>query len=167
MITREFTSHLGKSIAVFSDCERYRYKLTRSWGVGPNWLYIMLNPSTVTEATNDPTVERCQRRAVMGDAGSFTVCNLFAWRSTDPKQLMVCEDPIGPDNDLMISNALEYAQHVICGWGANRAIGERGRRVLALIREMDHKPQALRINKDGSPGHPLYIGYGTQPMVMP
>jgi hypothetical protein len=53
----------AESLAVYSDCERYRYLLTRVWEPGRKALFVMLNPSTATEVQNDPTVERCERRA--------------------------------------------------------------------------------------------------------
>ena len=64
MITRNFQKGDAHSVAQYSDCERYRYALTRVWDpAGRKALFIMLNPSTATEFQNDPTVERCERRA--------------------------------------------------------------------------------------------------------
>ena len=71
--------------AVFSECKRYRYSLWRVWNPDlPVCMFLMLNPSTADETTNDPTVERCQRRAVQMGYGGLHVGNIFAWRSTDP-----------------------------------------------------------------------------------
>ena len=64
MITRTHTKGDAPSTAVYSDCERYRYSLTRVWNdQAGKVLFVMLNPSTATEVQNDPTVERCERRA--------------------------------------------------------------------------------------------------------
>ena len=83
MITRTHTKDDAPSVAVYSDCERYRYELTRTWDpVGRKALFVMLNPSTATEVQNDPTVERCERRARALGFGSFRVTNIFAWRDT-------------------------------------------------------------------------------------
>ena len=71
MITKAFTKGDAVSEAVYSDCERYRYLLTRVWGPGPKALFVMLNPSTATEVQNDPTVERCERRARALGYGAF------------------------------------------------------------------------------------------------
>ena len=47
MITRTFQKGDAASVAVYSDCERYRYSLTRVWDeAGARALFIMLNPST-------------------------------------------------------------------------------------------------------------------------
>ena len=64
MITRTHDTLLSRSTAIYSDCERYRYALTRVWDdTGKRALFVMLNPSTATEIQNDPTVERCERRS--------------------------------------------------------------------------------------------------------
>ncbi len=62
-------------------------------------LFVMLNPSKATEVQNDPTVERCERRARALGFGAFQVTNIFAWRDTDPFKMRKATDPIGPDND--------------------------------------------------------------------
>ena len=63
----------AESLAVYSDCARYRYRLERVWAPGQRVLFVMLNPSTATELQNDPTVERCERRARALGFGSFAI----------------------------------------------------------------------------------------------
>ena len=88
MIRRASQKGDAASEAVYSDCEAYRYSLTRIWeGAGQRVGFVMLNPSTATETQNDPTVERCERRARALGFGSFTVVNIFAWRDTDPRAM--------------------------------------------------------------------------------
>ena len=100
MIIRSHTKGDAPSVAVYSDCERYRYTLTRTWDEGAGRvLFIMLNPSTATEVQNDPTVERCERRARTLGYGAFRVCNIFAYRATDPRDMRAQADPNGPGND--------------------------------------------------------------------
>jgi hypothetical protein len=70
--------------AAFSACRRYRYRLWRMWDRRPHCCFVMLNPSTADELANDPTVERCERRARAWGYGGLEVANVFAWRSTDP-----------------------------------------------------------------------------------
>jgi len=162
--------HLG---AAFSDCERYRYSLWRSWGAYLGEVqakprryanFLMLNPSTADEKQNDPTVERCERRArAMGYDGLF-VTNIFALRSTDPNRLYEVEQsPIGEKNDEAILEVAGNADIVICGWGAHGKHMRRGMTVLSMLRFNGIVPHALRITKGGHPGHPLYIGYDVQP----
>ena len=79
MITRTHIKDDAPSVAVYSDCEKYRYSLTRTWDQSQEHvLFVMLNPSTATEVQNDPTVERCERRARTLGFGSFYVTNIFA-----------------------------------------------------------------------------------------
>jgi hypothetical protein len=74
--------------ATFSPCARYRYRLWRDWdATKPALTFVMLNPSTADEVTNDATIERCQRRAIEGGFGRLNVVNIFAYRSTDPDVL--------------------------------------------------------------------------------
>ena len=77
MITSSHIKDDAPSVAVYSDCERYRYTLTRVWEPqGQRLSFVMLNPSTATEVQNDPTVERCERRARALGFGGFRVTNL-------------------------------------------------------------------------------------------
>lgn len=166
MIIRRATTELGQSVARFSDCERYRYSLVRRWAPGPTMLFVMLNPSTADEFRNDPTVGRCQQRAIQMQYGAFAVANLFALRSTDPAALLQEPDPVGPKNDAAIRRLCAGAEAVICAWGNHRAIGNRGAAVLRLIRQAGREPRALKLNRDGSPAHPLYLPYSLSPVPM-
>lgn len=168
MITRTHQKGDAASVAVYSDCERYRYSLTRVWDeTGARALFIMLNPSTATEVQNDPTVERCERRARALGFGAFRVLNIFAWRATDPRDMRAAADPIGPLNDAAILDSLDWADSVICAWGAHGAFLGRGREVEALLRASGADLKHLGLSKDGHPRHPLYIGYAVRPMEWP
>lgn len=164
MIEKHHTDEKSESTAVFSDCERYRYLLTRVWNPsGKRALFIMLNPSTADEIKNDPTVERCERRARTLGFGSFRVCNIFAFRATDPKVMRAELDPNGPENDKAILDSCEWADQVICAWGTHGAHLGRGAEVTELVRESGVSPCHLGLSKDGHPKHPLYIAYAQQP----
>lgn len=166
MITRSFVKGDAPSTAVYSDCERYRYLLTRVWDPeGTKALFVMLNPSTATEFQNDPTVERCERRARTLGFGAFRVCNIFAWRDTDPKKMRAAPDPVGnPENDEAIAHSAPWADRIVCAWGAHGAFLDRGRQVEALLRATGLPLHHLGLNRDGQPKHPLYIGYDQQPI---
>ncbi|ADE12189.1 DUF1643 domain-containing protein [Sideroxydans lithotrophicus] len=150
--------------AVFSPCKKYRYLLWRDWDVTKLVLtFVMLNPSTADEVTNDPTVEHCQRRAVSGGFGRLQVVNIFALRSTDPQALYSSDDPAGPDNDATILEAVKACGVVICAWGTHGNLNGRGADVLKLLRGAGIQPHYLVLNKDGTPKHPLYVGYDVNP----
>lgn len=168
MITRSHIKDDAPSEAVYSDCERYRYALTRIWDPsGPRALFIMLNPSTATEVQNDPTVERCERRARVLGFGSFRVTNIFAWRDTDPRKMRAASDPIGPENDATILKGCDWADQIICGWGSHGAHLGRGAEVEAILRGRNLALTSLGQTKDGQPKHPLYIAYAQQPKPWP
>jgi hypothetical protein len=125
---------------------------------------VMLNPSTADERSNDPTVERCQRRALALGCGGLIVTNIFAYRSTDPAALYKLADPVGPDNN---SNILQAASTpnalVICAWGRHGALKQRGAEVEQYLRGASVPLHVLALNDDGSPSHPLYLPYERQP----
>lgn len=163
MIHRSFTKGDAVSDAVYSDCERYRYLLTRVWGAGPKALFVMLNPSTATEVQNDPTVERCERRARALGYGAFRVTNIFAFRATDPKVMRAAEDPVGPDNDAAILDSVGWADTVVCAWGNHGLHLDRGDQVARLLRGNGAPLFHLGLTGQGQPRHPLYVGYDQQP----
>lgn len=165
MIERTFQKGDAASVAVYSDCEKYRYLLTRIWAPGPKALFVMLNPSTATEYQNDPTVERCERRARALGFGAFRVTNIFAFRATDPRVMRAQDDPIGPANDTAIVESTAWADRVICAWGTHGAHLLRGAQVEALLRAKAVALWHLGLTQGGMPKHPLYIGYDRQPEV--
>jgi hypothetical protein len=152
------------SLAVYSPDERYRYDLVRVWAEAAGRVnFVMLNPSTATEIRNDPTVERCERRARALGYGAFRVTNIFAFRATDPKVMRACPEPVGPLNDAAILEAAAWAAAaggpVVCAWGTHGAHLDRGPRVAALLRGAGHRLRCLGRSKAGHPLHPLYIPY--------
>lgn len=152
------------SEAVYSACETYRYALTREWAAGSRLLWVMLNPSTASELANDPTVERCERRARTLGFGGFRVVNLFALRATDPRTLRAVADPVGPDNDTALSDGVIWADAVLCGWGRHGALLGRDRIVAARLLQAGKPLWHLGLTQAGQPKHPLYIGYAVQPL---
>ena len=167
MIIRQHQKGDAASVAVYSQCEAYRYLLTRVWNPdGRKALFVMLNPSTATEFQNDPTVERCERRARALGFGAFRVTNIFAFRATDPRVMRAMADPIGPDNDAaIVDSARDWADSILCAWGTHGAHLGRGAAVAGLLRATGRELLTLGLSKDGHPKHPLYIGYDRQPEV--
>lgn len=166
MITRTHLKGDAQSTAVYSDCERYRYLLTRVWEpAGRRALFVMLNPSTATEVQNDPTVERCERRARALGFGAFRVTNIFAWRDTDPKKMRAAQDPIGPANDDAIADSCPWADQIIAAWGTHGAHLDRGTAVIDLLRGSGRAVHHLGLTQAGHPKHPLYIAYTQQPTL--
>lgn len=168
MIHRTHDTPRIKSGATYSDCERYRFKLWREWSDEPMVNFLMLNPSTATERDNDPTVERCQRRAERWGYGGLIVTNIFAFRSTDPRGLKI-DDPIGSGNDAAILEAATESRLIVCAWGTHGVLHDRGNAVLELLRKQKRikdKLRALKVGKSGYPMHPLYLPYELEPVAL-
>lgn len=166
LITRTHESEGRNSAAVYSKCEAYRYSLTRVWDdTGKRLLYVMLNPSKATERANDPTIERCERRAKALGYGSFRVCNLFALRETDPARLKKAKQPEGPDNTAQLQDAIDWCDDVLCSWGVHGSHLDQARKLQPLFEKAGKPLLALGVTKDGNPRHPLYVSYKTKPEV--
>jgi hypothetical protein len=167
MLIRQHQKGDAASEALYSPDSLYRYALTRIWSTGPRVVFVMLNPSTATEVQNDPTVERCERRARTLGFGSFAVTNIFAFRATDPKVMRAAADPIGPENDRVILDLVGKADRVVCAWGGHGIHMNRGPAVEVLLRATRNDLFHLGLTKAGQPKHPLYISYDQQPQLWP
>lgn len=163
-ITRRHEVPGGWREAVYSDCDRYRYTLTACWAeAGSHLLYVMLNPSQATELANDPTIERCERRARAMGYGRFTAVNLFGLRETSPARLRAALEPDGPDNIALIERAACRADTLLAAWGVHGAHRGQGARIEAMLRATGKPLVTLGLTKDGHPRHPLYVAYATRP----
>lgn len=157
--------------AAFSPCRTWRYELWRTWNpLGRQLVMIMLNPSTADELTNDPTIERCERRARRHGFGGLRVFNIFAFRATDPDDMKGAADPVGPQNDEYIESAFKLAKmhamlrqepsYLFCaGWGVHGSYLGRDHQVQGLAQEHGIQLHCLGTTKEGQPRHPLYVGY--------
>ncbi len=141
--------------AVISDDGKYRYFISRTWGSDRKVVtFIGLNPSTADAKQNDPTVLKCIRFAKSWDATKLLMVNLFAYRSSNPRDLWRVANPVGADNDGWILRAVEEADIVVAAWGNNGSYIGRANEV---AKRFHGQLRALRVTKQGMPGHPLYI----------
>lgn len=147
--------------ALLSECRKYRYTLTRTWDPGHfRALFLMVNPSMADHKNDDPTVKRCMSFAQSWGAGSLVIANWFAFRSSEPEDLLQQVDPVGPRNRRILKDLLFDAKIVVCAWGSH------GNKVNALIAEEIPYMQwslnsrelwCLGTTQDGSPRHPLFL----------
>lgn len=151
--------------AVISPCGCYRYLLWRGAdNAACTLLFIMLNPSTADGEQDDNTIRLCISWMHWLDCQRLEVVNFDAWRATDPSELLNVVDPVGPENDRYIAEALQRADVIILGWGQNvsdKAHAARLERVKQIIYESGKTVCAIKVNKDGTPAHPLYKKVGT------
>lgn len=149
--------------ALFSPCRLYRYDLWRKWGDEPYCMFVGLNPSTADETQDDPTIRRCVGYAKRWNYGGLCMTNLFAFRATQPKDMMAAQDPIGPDNDRTLTTLSRGAGIVVAAWGKDGKHMGRDKQVMALLPHL----YCLKQNKDGSPAHPLYLRGDAKPYPLP
>ena len=148
---------LTGSGAVFSPCGRYRYKLWRVWDPARPLglvMFLMLNPSTATDAEDDPTIRRCIGYARSWGYGGLYVGNLFAYRATDPTALQRVDQPVGPDNDQALLEMMAQCGLVVAAWSNHGA--KYGRRVREVLDLVEQPLYCLRQWRSGQPAHPLY-----------
>ncbi|HEV2501456.1 MAG TPA: DUF1643 domain-containing protein [Mesorhizobium sp.] len=175
--------------ATVSQDGKYRYRLWREWRLHPKpaqwsmWkdeagkpmldgkgaqlgdpmtcVFIMLNPSIADSERDDPTIRRCVAFAKAWGFDRLEVLNLFAYRATDPQELLALndvDDPVGPENRHAFYVALDRGYpvgRIVCAWGAHGS--HLGQDETALGWLEDRKRYALGLTKDAHPRHPLYV----------
>lgn len=156
--------------AVISECGRYRYTLSRRTDCPLRWIkhacWIMLNPSTADATIDDPTIRRVKAFSASWGFTNVTVVNLYALRATDPQELWTADvDPIGPENNQHILAAARAANQIICAWGKPGPEQTRPSQVRGMLEELAGDLYWLKLNKDGSPGHPLYLPKSLTPQL--
>jgi hypothetical protein len=152
--------------AALSDDGLYRYQLWRRWAEGPTACWVMLNPSTADAEQDDPTIRRCIAFSKREGMGALTVVNLFAYRATDPADLLHLEhdEAVGPGNDDRIRDGAVGADRVIVAWGALLSrMRLRAAIVTTALLGVTDQMWCLGTTKDGHPRHPLYVR-GDQPL---
>lgn len=164
-----------KNLCRFSPCGKYRYNLIHSWWkVGNKFvptapaigerrvMWIGLNPSTADQDQLDNTLRRIRHFTNELGVLSFVMTNLFAYRATLPRDMLLQSDPVGPDNNAVLIDEAAHAEMVIACWGTHGSHLARDIAVQKLI----HAPlYCLGVNNDDSPRHPLYVP-GTQKPLM-
>jgi hypothetical protein len=150
--------------AVFSACQQYRYQLREVWNPAlPLVLWLLMNPSVACIEYSDPTLRKTGTFARSWGYGGQLVGNVHAYRATDKDRLLEVADPLGPENDRMILDMAAQAQTVVLAYGQPpRPLRQRGQDVVALL--SGHPGLCyLRLAKDGTPVHPLYLPKSLSP----
>ncbi|MES2737248.1 MAG: DUF1643 domain-containing protein [Verrucomicrobiota bacterium] len=150
------------STAVLSSCRLYRYELWRRWDASkPHVLFIGLNPSTADETTDDPTIRKCVTYAKTWGYGALCMANLFAWRATDPDEMKIVSDPIGPENDATLVRLSKEAPLTVVAWGNHGTHLSRSASVLGMLGNV----HCLHRTKEDQPGHPLFLSANLAPVL--
>lgn len=139
----------------FSDCGKYRYSLWRIWdNTLPIAMCIGLNPSTANAKKNDNTINILIRVLKGLGYGGFYMTNLFAWISSNPEDLLTCENAIG-DNDNKLDEVESKCDVVIACWGNFKQAKDRIEYVLPNF----PSAKCFGVNKNGTPWHPRALSY--------
>lgn len=150
---------------VFSDCEQYRYQLSEIWNpAGPLVLWVLMNPSVACAAYSDPTLRKTGRFARAWGYGGQLVWNVHAYRATNKKELLEVSDPVGPENDQHIMAMAARAKTVVLAYGQPpKALRQRA---FEVANKLIQHPELchLRLAKDGTPMHPLYLPNALRPV---
>lgn len=153
--------------AVISECGKYRYQLSRVWDESKlKVMFIMLNPSTADASQDDPTIRRCINFAKSWGFGGLMVGNLFAYRATNPKELLNVLDPAGEENQKFLDEMFETCETIVCAWGNSKIVStihkrDSGYKPLGPSKDRLHY---LELSNDGTPKHPLYLKGDLKPI---
>lgn len=149
--------------AEFSRDRIYRYNLWRIWKRAKGCVtFIGLNPSTADENIDDKTITRCIRFADRWGYGGMYMVNIFAFRATQPTDMMAHKFPIGElsdgteCNDFAIQHVAAQSKLVVATWGADGMHMNRGKAVADMF-----EPGTLmcfgKTKAGNQPLHPLYL----------
>jgi hypothetical protein len=153
--------------AEISKCGKYRYQLSRIWDNDKSKImFIMLNPSTADDTNDDPTIKRCINFTKEWNYGGLYVCNLFAFRATNPKDLLTLENPFGDENIEFIKQYTAEVEVIVCAWGNKKILKSilKNQNPFELLSFASLKLHYLELSKNGTtPKHPLYLKADLKP----
>lgn len=144
--------------AVISECLNYRYSLSRRWSdeQDNSIVFCMLNPSTADASIDDPTIKRCIGFGRIWGFSEIYVVNLYAFRTSKPKELWKSNDPVGLENDKFLKELAGKYKNIVCAWGGN-AKNDRAIEVANILKESGANLWSFGVTQKGHPKHPLYI----------
>lgn len=124
--------------------------------------FIGLNPSTADEDADDATIRRLIGFTRSWGYHTFCVTNLFAYRATQPSEMMSCSDPVGSQNDEWIIKIAARAKLIVVMWGCCGTFLDRDDHVAGLLH-----PRPLfcfKTTLTGAPAHPVRLSGKLKPI---
>jgi hypothetical protein len=149
----------SKVTATWSPCKRYRYTLSEIWNPDlPVIMWLLMNPSVASLEHADPTLIRTGQFARAWGYGGQLVGNVHSYRATDKQRLLEIDDPVGPGNDAALVRMAKRAGIVMLAYGQPpKPLRPRSLEVVTMLHKAGADLHHLRLSKDGSPYHPLYL----------
>ena len=167
----------GMGSALISGCGQYCFRITRKLSSSTKQAcFILLHPTKARLEEDDAQIAKCMGFARRWGCGKLVVVNLFAYRATDPKQLRVVDFPEGYRNFEHVDRAVREtlypprtAGSAVAAWGPLGRYRNQDQRIMQMfdgspaptchVRRKVWPLNALRLTRDGDPGHPRYIPY--------
>lgn len=152
--------------AVFSPCNTYRYRLERDvQEKGIIIVYFGVNGSTATEYQDDQTTKKWFGFTLRNGGRKYIAVNPFAFRATDVRKLSLAADPVGPENDHHLREAITDGDILVPCWGSRKKVPKSLRYhfddLLTLLQASGKPIKTLGFTKEGDPCHPLMLRYDT------
>jgi len=142
-----------------------------------NLVVVLFNPATIREQDDLLVKSQTRRRLINfakgGEYRKLTELELFAYRSRKKKDLVSAVeecgiDPVGTENDQVISDAIQEADKLIVALGNvpdHPIFARRVQEVTALLKQSGKPLYCVGKNKDGSPKHPARGTFHLQPWL--
>lgn len=159
--------------ATFSSCGRYRHTLTRDWtadGVEPRTImFVGQNPSVARAEISDPTCDKEVRFAKRWGFTRYVKTNMLDWRATNPKDVPHnSADACSTKNLPAILREAEHSDEILMAFGKiHKRHAQTVNQTIQALRETGKPLTCLKLNKDGSAQHPLYIRNDTERFPFP
>lgn len=155
-----------KTEAYLSSDRLFRYWLLRVWNPAlPLYATIGSNPSTADEQSDDPTIRKEIGFGARLNFGGLLKLNVGAFRATKPSDWRRAIDPIGPENTVehLQGYLIKFAPFlVVAAWGNPVVTSPRGERAAADVCQWIRGMHCWGRNANGTPKHPLMLGYDTK-----
>lgn len=169
MTNQLFDTEIVDSGAEISECGKFRYALWRHWdwqGHANCVMFIGLNPSTADSVKNDTTISKCIGFAKRWGYGGMYMLNLYAFRATNPKDMIASSDPWGPNNQEAFGYYRSRVGLVVACWGSievrYRPSLQWQTTIFSSLDAVAAPVYCLGRTADGSPRHPSRLAYATE-----
>jgi hypothetical protein len=158
--------------AHFSPCGAYRWILLRELAgappSAPTLMFICMHPGWARADVDDDIASKGWKFARAWGARRLLMANAMGWRASSPKHLLAVGDPCGPENHQRILDAVRrWRPHVVCAWGVppHPRLRVHAARLEARLLRAGVVLRAMRLTKEGIPGHPLTMADAARSLV--
>jgi hypothetical protein len=154
--------------AIISDDKIYRLQLERELLPFRSIVasVLMVNPSTADGIDTDQTIRKLDGFGFRLGWSKYIVANKFAFRAKFIRDVGYSADPIGPNNDAYIYDAILRSDITVVAWGTLGKLPDnlqnRWRDIVEIASNMNRPLYCLEYCMDGQPKHPVMLGYNSQ-----